>query len=75
MAENVLFPPVPKELEGLSQEELRFWRLIDERNDNRDGTEDILLACGHVRRSLAFTRTWLYAKCEECEKAWKANGT
>jgi hypothetical protein len=55
----------PDELKGLSQDELRFWRLIDERELQSDGTEDITLACGHKITSiipLPSTRQYEYCR-------------
>jgi hypothetical protein len=60
----------PPELIGLTQEEKRFWRLIEERETNPDGSQNIVLACGHERKNLMFTHSWQYAKCEECEQLW-----
>jgi len=55
----------------LNPEERRFYRLIEERETNQDGTEDVLLACGHT---LTYVRpvpaAQTYAPCMECVDAW-----
>lgn len=60
----------PPELIGIPEEERQFWRLIEERKLNPDGTEDIVLACGHARTNLTHTHSWTYAYCAQCLHEW-----
>ena len=47
-------------------EELRFWRLIDERETEADGWQIIVLACGHRFTFEHMPETQEYAYCPEC---------
>lgn len=64
-------PPVPPELEGLSPEALRFWRLIEERW-MEDDAEVIELACGHKFANVGspIPKTQLYLPCSQCVTAY-----
>jgi hypothetical protein len=54
-------------LHGMSVEELRFYRLIEDRQMNPDGTQDVTLACGHMLLYTIPTKNdEVYAPCAEC---------
>jgi hypothetical protein len=56
-----------EQLHGMSAEELRFYRLIEEREMNPDGTQDLTLACGHMLLCTVPTKEdEVYAPCAEC---------
>lgn len=60
----------PRELQGLSQEELRFWRLIEERAPD-DGAELVTLACGHSVVMIVPLPEWQrYHMCIQCVNDW-----
>lgn len=49
------------------QKELRFWRLIEERTPESDGSERVELACGHGYTCLVpYPDTQEYAYCSQC---------
>jgi hypothetical protein len=53
-------------------EELRFWRLIEERKREGDGSEHIALACGHeIVCVIPYPNTQEYAFCPQCLRKWK----
>jgi hypothetical protein len=64
------YPPIPPEAFGgarPNEEALRFWRLIDERTLNEDGTQEIVLACGHTSTQIIpLTDSQEYAPCAQC---------
>lgn len=61
----------PDELQGLSEEELRFWRLIEERKPQSDGTEEMTLACGHkITAVIPLPGTRQYEYCPQCVQEW-----
>lgn len=52
-------------------EELRFWRLIEERQLDDDGSERMALACGHETTCvIPYPDTQEYAYCPQCVKKW-----
>jgi hypothetical protein len=64
------FNPTPPELRGLSQDELRFYRLIEEREDTPEG-QTVLLACGHsIVQSFRTPEAIQYMACAQCVAAW-----
>lgn len=63
--------PEPPELKGLSTEELRFYRLIEEREMADDGSQEITMACGHKTvQIIPLPETVNYAYCVQCLSAW-----
>lgn len=53
------------------EEELRFWRLIEERETEEDGGEHVELACGHtIVFTVGLPDTQQYAYCSQCVKKW-----
>jgi hypothetical protein len=58
------------ELEGKTADELRFYRLIEDRATN-DGEQTIELACGHSRTlKTPLPDEQMYAACPTCVEAW-----
>jgi hypothetical protein len=52
-------------------EERRFYRLIDERGTNGDGTQDVILACGHASRYVVpIPDSQHYVPCAQCVNEW-----
>jgi hypothetical protein len=52
-------------------EELRFWRLIEEREREEDGSERVVLACGHTSTFIVgIPDTQEYAYCPQCVHEW-----
>lgn len=48
-------------------EELRFWRLIEEREDKDNRTSEVTLACGHTVVFVGgIPKTQEYALCAQC---------
>lgn len=63
----------PPELQGLSAEQRRFYRLIEERSPSDAGTE-VLLACGHRYTLPVPLPDWQqYLRCANCIYDWKVN--
>jgi hypothetical protein len=59
------------EASGLSEDELHFFRPIEERVMNADGTQDIWLACGHrARYVIPIPDRRRYSYCSECVDSW-----
>lgn len=53
------------------KEELRFWRLIEERDLDQDGHQHIALACGHIDSyTHPLPETQEYAYCFRCMRKW-----
>jgi hypothetical protein len=56
----------PPELQGLTPE-LRFWRLIEERETHPDGSQTLTLACGHkTTQHIPLPASREYAPCPWC---------
>jgi hypothetical protein len=65
------WPPDPPELQGLNQEQRRFYRLIEEREANDDGSQKITLACGHESiQVIPIPDDVNYMQCAHCVNAW-----
>jgi len=55
----------------MKPEHLRFYRLIEERDTNGDGSEDCVLACGHlIHNAVPFSLEARYAQCGHCLGEW-----
>jgi hypothetical protein len=55
----------------IKEEERRFYRLIEEREMNKDGTQEITLACGHATiQIIPLPETQQYSLCAECVRLW-----
>lgn len=50
-----------------SEDKMRFWRLIEEHERIDDGTEQVLLACGHTVKIRLQSDAQRYAHCPVCE--------
>lgn len=62
---------LPAELRGKTKDELRFWRLIDERIPSEDGSEEMVLACGHrITCIIPYPSKRQYSYCPQCVNAW-----
>lgn len=62
---------VPPELAGFTSDELRFHRLIEEREMQKDGTQEIELACGHrIIMIIPIPDEQQYMQCAQCVNAW-----
>jgi hypothetical protein len=54
-----------------SDEEMRFWRLIEERIDCTDGSQEVTLACGHkYTQIIPIPPSREYLPCFQCIHAW-----
>jgi hypothetical protein len=55
------------ELAGLNQEQRRFYRLIEEREIEPDGSQSVTLACGHSSiQVIPIPDEQQYMQCAQC---------
>jgi hypothetical protein len=58
------------ELDGLPEDEIRYYRLIDEREPDAGG-EKITLACGHTLRIAGLPEMQHYILCMQCMQGYR----